>query len=505
MAQPGSVQVQVPSWISRGSRFRNSFDWLVATYGARTSDRLSTVQMRAICDSQAVPQACRATLKHQVSGLSWYLSKDEEGDEPLKETDEKGKHYYALLRNWMDDEGNMVGLASGVDLLTDDILTARQGGCAEVIRDKTGVAQYVLHVDAATIRFTHERDQPVYQVSPWGDVTEAWEADRFMQVRWHPNPIIGAALLNRTPIQLAYSAIAILAGTDTYNWKLIAEPIPAGVLNLGAGFNREKATQWKSSWDAGMQGINPEPLAIIYGTPNLQYTPFRPPPKDMAFETTDHWYASLVAACFEMSILDISILTKVSTKAAAEEQGEATKRQGLRQLMRKVKEGIENYILEEGIFFQWEDIDPTDEKAEAEIATKNTSRIVQMVQAKMLTEKQGLIVLQQLKHIPDGVKYDAAEFEKRKQEAQEQFEKKGEEGGEKEEQKKEGEEKEKEKEKGKKVGKSVEKAQDLEKLVKRQAKEKALPPPKDDDSIWEVDEAYLDELAARVEAGVKGD
>jgi len=80
---------------------------------------------------------------------------------------------------------------------------------------------------------------------------------------------------------------------------------------------------------------------------------------------------------------------------------------------------------------------------------------------------------------------------------------KREEGGEEEEQEKEGEEKEKEEEKGKKVGKSVEKAQDLEKLVKRQAEEKALPPPNDDDPIWEVDEAYLDELASRVEAGVK--
>ena len=499
MAQPtGSIQVQVPSWIARGSRYSNSLDWLVSQYGGRSSDRLSTVQMRSICDSQAVPQVCKATLKHQVSGLSWYLAKDEEGNEPLKESDAKGKHYYDLLRGWLDDENHTVGFASGVDLLCDDILVARQGGCCEVIRDKSGVAQYVLHVDAATIRFTHDSDRPVYQVSPWGEVTEAWEADRFMQVRWHPNPKIGSALSNRSPVQLAYSAIAILAGTDTYNWKLIAEPIPAGILNLGPGFNQDRASQWKSSWDASMQGIDPEPLAIIYGTPNLDYKAFRPPPRDMAFETTDHWYASLVAACFEMSILDISILTKVATKAAAEEQAEATKRQGLRQLMRKVKEGIENYLLEEGIFFIWEDIDKTDEKVLAEIAEKETARVVQMVQAKMLTEEQGLIVLQQLKHVPDDIKYDAKAFEERRQQMVEQMK-----------QKKEEEPEEKE-EKGEEEGeaeKSVEKAKkpDIAKLLKRQAKEKPLPPLDDDDEWYEVDEAYREELEARVEAGVKSE
>jgi len=452
MAQvPGSIQVEIPSWISRGGRFANSFDWLVSQYGGRSSDRLSTVQMRAICDGQAVPQACKATLKHEVSGLNWYISEDEEGDEPLDRDSEKGRHYYGLLDNWMDDEGNVIGFATGVDLLADDILTAREGGCCEVIRDKGGVAQYVLSVDAATIRFTHDNEHPVFQVSPWGEMTEAWEADRFMQARWHPNPTIGAALSSRPPVQLAYSAIAILAGTDTYNWKLIAEPIPAGILNLGPGFNDARARQWKASWDATMQGINPEPLAILYGTPNLDYKAFRPPPRDMAFETTDHWYASLVAACFEMSILDISILTKVATKAAAEEQAEATKRQGLRQLMRKIREAIENNLLEEGLYFIWEDIDPTDERVESEIAGRNADMVVKLVGAKMLTEEQGLDVLKQWQHIPDNVKYDAKAFEERREAMQEQMKPKEEKGdGEEEEQEGEGEQEDEEAEEGEK-------------------------------------------------------
>lgn len=53
--------------------------------------------------------------------------------------------------------------------------------------------------------------------------------------------------------------------------------------------------------------------------------------------------------------------------------------------------------------------------------------------------------------------------------------------------------------------KSVVKAQDIGKLLERQVKEKPLPPLKDDDPFWDVDEAYLDELRSRVEAGLRED
>jgi len=52
----------------------------------------------------------------------------------------------------------------------------------------------------------------------------------------------------------------------------------------------------------------------------------------------------------------------------------------------------------------------------------------------------------------------------------------------------------------------VEKAKklDIAKLLKRQAKDDDLGPPlKEDDPFWEVDDAYQEELEARVEVGVK--
>jgi len=503
----GSKQIEVPTFLRRPGTVPDQLSWLVGQYGGRSGGSLSTVQMRRIADAQAVPQACRATLKHIVSGLDWWISDEPEPDAKDNKDTERGKHYYRVLRDMADSEGNLVGFSTAVDLFADDILTARQGGCWEVIRDKKGVPHQVLHVDAATIRFTHERNQPVYQVAPTGAVSQLWEADRFGQARWHPDPRWGASLYNRTPIQLAYSAIAILASSDTYNFKIITEPIPEGILNLGPGFNHDKAVQWKASWDAAMQGIQPQPLHVVYGTSNFQYQAFRPALKDMAFESTSHWYASLVAACFEMSILDISILTKVATKAAAEMQAEATEKQGLRNLMKKIREAIEKYILEEGVFFHWEDISKKDEDTESQIASRNVEMITGLVQAKMLTEEQGIVILQGWKNLPDDIKYETAEFEKRKEEAMQQFQQKKEED----ESKEKGDEEENSKKKGGEAEKETEKSalekakRDTSNLLKRKAKEKPLKPLKDDDAYWEVDEAYLDELAARVDAGVRGE
>ncbi len=268
---------------------------------------------------------------------------------------------------------------------------------------------------------------------------------------------------------------------------------------MGPGFDRDEATKWKASWDRGMVGINPEPLALMYGTMNVQYTPFRPVPKDMAFETSFHWYASLVAACFEISILDISILTRVSTKAAAEQQSEATKHQGLRHIMRKWKQGIERCILPEGMFFIWEDIDPTDEKAMAEVGTADTNMLKSAKEAGFISARQGFDEMQRRKHLDESLEFegeqlvegeagsDAASLQPLVDELDgggtlvAALDLRG------------GDEKE--------LAEYLTKAQtSIEDLVIEQAREaKTLEPPSDE--YWETSEEYLDELAARAEEG----
>lgn len=499
MAVKGSKQLEVPSFLYR-QNVQSSFGWLVAQYGSRSPDRLTTIQMRNICDSQIVPQACRNTLKHTVAGLDWHLADAPEGGKDIRGTVE-GDHYYAVLENPLDAAGNTITFPDWVDLGTDDILTAREGGCSEIVRDKKGVPQHILTIDGATVRFTGDSRKPVYQVSPWGEVGEAWEADRFFQARWHPNPRMGAELTNRAPVQLAYTGIAILASSDTYNFKLITEPVPAGALNLGPGFTRDEATAWKASWDRGMVGINPEPLALLYGTQNVQYISFRPPLKDMAFETSFHWYASLVAACFEISILDISILTRVSTRAAAEQQSEATKRQGLRHLMRKWKQAIERHILPEGVFFIWEDIDPTDEKVEAEIAEAIVSRLAAAKGAGFITAEQGFLEMKRLKCLDEELQFEAGEEGMGGEETSDvqalvdEFDEGGTlvealdtggDGGDEEE-----------------LAQYLQKGQDeIVRLVSEQAAEALTANPLEgDDPYWEVDPAYLEELQARVDLG----
>lgn len=486
----GSRQLTVPALLRR-SRAGNSLHWLVSQYGSRTSDILTTNQMRSICDSQIVPQACRATLKHLVSGLDWHLADAPEGGKDVKGTDE-GDHYYGVLRDWCDAGGNTIGFSDGIDKGSDDLLTAREGACCEVVRDGDGVPQVILHVDAATIRFTGDPKQPVYQVAPWGEVSQLWEADRFMQIGWHPSTKMGMELTSRPPVQLAYTGIAILASSDTYNFKLITEPIPAGVLNLGPGFTSTQAIEWKAAWDTAMSGIRPDPLALIYGTQGVEYTPFRPSLKDMAFESSFHWYASLVAACFEISILDISILTRVATKAAAEEQAEATKRQGLKHLMGKWREGIQEDILPEGMFFIWEDIDPTDENIDAERHLKEAQTANTYVQMGAITPQQAFEEGQRMGHLDESLQFEAGQQmepglgmpEGASPSNIQALLDEWDEGG--------------------TLAEWVEKARrDAANLTREQAAQEVAEPL--EEGFWEVDEAYFEELQARVREGMRED
>jgi hypothetical protein len=113
----------------------------------------------------------------------------------------------------------------------------------------------------------------------------------------------------------------------------------------------------------------------------------------MAFEITNHWYTSLVAASFEMSVLDISILTKVSTKAGADSQERLSAQQGQRKLRKIIKESIEGWVLPTGYQFKWEIPKPEDEATLAIAAERRARAAMFWVQA--LGPDRGIEVAQQ--------------------------------------------------------------------------------------------------------------
>jgi len=265
--------------------------------------------------------------------------------------------------------------------VADDIVTALEGGLFEVVRTDQGIPIALYNVDASTIRPSFDPGIPFYQKAPYTAEWIPFGRDELAQILWYPFTEIESPFYSRSPIQLAYMAISILADGDDYNMRLLKEVIPQGILNLGPGFDIKKARAWKDEWDNAKQGGRLGDIGLLWGTEKADFLRLYPPPKDMGFENLEHWYATIIAACFEMSILDLGILTRVSTKAAAESQERISKRQGLRHLIQVLKQAVELYLLPEGYTHNWEDIDPTDEKDDAEIKRTRAFAVRMLVEA----------------------------------------------------------------------------------------------------------------------------
>jgi len=326
--------------------------------------------MRRI-SNEGIPAICKGTLIDQaIVGLSWEILNSHGG------TDATTTYFTMLLNQANDGEG--AGPFFG--RLSDDVLTTLQGGHFEIALSPDDIPVALYNVDSATIEPTNSEEYPWLQSYKTIEVAK-FRDNEMAHVLWHPYTEIGLVKQNRTPISLAYQYIIILAAADDWNFDLLSDPFPAGVLSL-PGATPEEVEAFKMAWDNAISGGKLRDIAVIYGLDlkQAQHIKLTRPPTDMAFEVTDHWYASLVAAAFEMSILDISILTRVSTKAGAESQERTSQQQGQRKLRKVVQASVENWILPEGYNFRWIVPKPEDEETQAAADERRARALFYLIQ-----------------------------------------------------------------------------------------------------------------------------
>ena len=338
---------------------------------------LTSAQMRTI-SKEGIPGICKDTLIDESLSLEWEIVS------PTGEQDATALYFTLLLQNANDGEG----FDAFKVRLAEDVLTTLQGGHFEVALNAGNVPLAVYNVDSNTIfqnpEFPEASDQPwlqrVYTNTPH-DPTY-FTRPEMGHIYWHAVSNWSEQRRNRCPIELAYYYICILAAADDWNMELLSDPLPAGVF-VAPGATQEEAEAFQASWDYALEGGGLRDIAILYGMElgQAQHVKFTRPPTDMAFEITNHWYTSLVAAAFEMSILDISILTKVSTKAGAESQERKSQQQGQKKLRRVIQEAIERWLLPEGYKFKWIVPKPEDEATQAEAAERRARAVNYYVMA----------------------------------------------------------------------------------------------------------------------------
>jgi SPP1 gp7 family putative phage head morphogenesis protein len=337
--------------------------------------------------NQGIPGACQATLRHQMAGLDWRIvTKDgEENDET--------RYYTLLLENARDALGNVIGGSGLFDLLAQDILTAHEGGNVEIVRIRggqyDGVPIGLYAMDASTLRWDgHDEERPVAQVSAAGRELARFAHDEVMHVCWSRYADAGMQWYNYHPVQTAWVAINALAAGDDYNYSLLTEVIPQGILNLGPGFTEDMAKEWREAWRQARQGGKLEDIGLLWGTERAEFIRFNEPLKDQPFQHMSYWYLTIVTAAFEMSPLDLGFMTQLNTKAAAEAVTELSRNKGLRHLLRSIKQAVEYWILPEGLALEWPDLDPTDEVYEAQARKTNAEAISTAVMGFWMTPEE---------------------------------------------------------------------------------------------------------------------
>lgn len=351
-----------PATLNRGG-FRGWWDVL-------NEFTLTTAQSRALA-RQGVPAACAGTLKHVITGLEWRVV-DEAGQQG-EETD----YYELLLDNARGLTGEVIGFTEFMEKGASDILTAREGWSYEIVRipegQYAGVPTQLVYMDAAELRPTGDPEQPVALELELYDDPILFGADEVGRARWEAYNKRGMEFYNVHPVLKAYVALAMLTSEDNYTYELLTQVVPQGLLNLGTAFTREKAAEWKQAWDAAKgAGGKLDDIGLLYGTEGAEFIRFGTPPKDMPFQHASYWYLTLVTANFEMSPFDLSYMTQINTKAGSEATVELSRNKGLKHLLRRIKDSIEQNVLPEGLFLDFPDLDPRDEQIEADVRLKNT-------------------------------------------------------------------------------------------------------------------------------------
>ena len=333
---------------------------------------LETEQLRRL-GAWGIPGICTSTLLHQIEGLDWSIvNKDGKPDDVTE--------YYTDLFTYANDgEG---GSSEFLQRLAADVLTCKQGSFVEIVRNFDGVPTALYNVDGMTMRKTFDPESPYAQTYNGKDYAY-FPLEDILHLTWRAFTDFSLVGLNLSPVQIAYNGIWMLAAGDDYNKRALSDEVPSGILNLGESFDKRTAQEWKTVWDAEMASdprINK--FGILWGTSKIDFHAFQIPPKDMAFGDTAMWYATLVAASFELSPLDIGIaLSRVTTGAAADQQANLANRQGLTALVKKIAGGFRRHILPRGYTFRFEDIDKEEKRTGAAIAQMETQSIGVLVQA----------------------------------------------------------------------------------------------------------------------------
>lgn len=164
---------------------------------------------------------------------------------------------------------------------------------------------------------------------------------------WFPDGQLRAVLTNRellymmdnpatyrvvglSPLETLKLAIDGELGASAYNDRQMRAPTPDGMLDLGENARPDQVESFKNFWRAEVAGLGA--LAIVGGTKNAKFVPFRQNNRDAQFMEWQEYLVRKIAAVFQLSPQDLMLERDVN-RSTSEVQQENTEDRGLRPLL----------------------------------------------------------------------------------------------------------------------------------------------------------------------------
>jgi len=313
-------------------------------------------QWRAVVKNQPVAIICRDTLISNMLSKDWSVRLREPEDTMLKATKKEIEHYTDIFTEADGDFDNHISL------IMQDMLDMPFGGMSEIGREpdeKDGKAQWIEHVDGATLVPTADRNWPVVMAVPEiPSKPVVFPNHAISRVFMSPSPNIRRKGWGMAPPEKIYLAITMLFRGDRYYANLLLDTPEAGILDLG-DMSQESATEWLEGFRSLFAGVDGFKVPVLYEhNQPAQWIPFNRPPIDLMYDSTTMKYAGIVAAGYGMRLSDIGMseLSGEKTLAGVIRGERQTRRTGQAEVSSKLNNYF-NRILPKHLNFVWEEGD----------------------------------------------------------------------------------------------------------------------------------------------------
>jgi phage portal protein BeeE len=214
--------------------------------------------------------------------------------------------------------------------VVEDVLVL-DAGSVEKVRNLRGQVAQLWYIDGGEIKVSKywdgEEDEPRYFWYPDGQVRAAWKNEDFVYVMSRPSThrVVGLATL-----EILKNTIDAELNGSAYNARQVTSAAPDGMLDLGEGVRPNQVEQFKAYWLAEIAGKGA--MAILGGTKNAKFVPFRQSNRDMQFVEWQNYLLRKTALAFQMAAQDLNAVTDVN-RASAAVFAENTEDRGIRPLL----------------------------------------------------------------------------------------------------------------------------------------------------------------------------